>query len=480
MRAVSEILEEIKNDTIAEDPSLSYWSLNSMNRKTAIPICIQFQKLERKIENAADAQNPNTATGADLDDLVKDRGLTRLSGERATGEINFIRLSQASANITIPIGTQVSAPAQDGNPIYFVTIEEVVLPINGSSVAATVECTESGTRGNVLAESITNLSGSLPGVDYVTNPLPMTGGTDTENDFDLRQRYIATATEYGRATVPTIKEKLEALYDSDNEKVVSEAKVYNLGGGKVQIVVDATPSEENIQIVQDGIEANIAGGACAQGCLAAHLESGANVGNIEDAAGGKLWVRAREYITGETFTLDYVTSTGATHTATFVVPAGTVEGKCVKGTLQASSDEVSSVPTPTYSGSFSYDVLIGYGDISDSSPHPYLFLVPEKVEIDVDLTFTPSDTASTTLAADIKAAIETFLGSFAIGEELQFSDLYDAARTDPDTGAAFEGIDSIDSLSATDGVSTITALGQKITIESDARIAVGDVTATET
>lgn len=478
-RTVSEILASIKASTIAENPNLSDWSLNSMNRKTTIPICMEIQKLETKIETVGDAQNINTATGADLDDLVKDRGLTRLAGTKASGLVNFTRTSAATADVTIPEGTEVSAKDTDGEgPVYFVTIEGATIPTGSTSIGVTVEASAAGNRGNVRAAAIDTIEGGAPGVDYVINPLAMTGGADEESDDDLRDRYIATATDYGRATVPTMKERIEALANDDEEKIVAEAKVYNIGRGDIEVIVDCTPTSENIELVGDGLIACMAAGVSARGCLAAHLESGANLGDIGDTAGGKIYVRARKNITSEdTFTLDYVNSEGATHTASFTVPAGTTEGQSVEGTLAISTDEVVSVPTPSYAGSFEYDVLVGYG-----TP-PYLFVVPEKVSIDVAISYVATDTPESDLADLIEASITAFLDDFTIGAELQFSDLYDAARMqylgDGEWGERFYGIEEITSLSATDGVSTITALGEKITPESDQRIDPGTVTPTE-
>jgi uncharacterized phage protein gp47/JayE len=474
-RTVSEIYEEIKADIMAANPALCDWSLNSMNRVTTMPIAMQFQITEEKIERAANAQNPMTATGADLDELVRDRGLTRLEGSKAIGQVSFVRLTEALADIPIPIGTEIAASAVDGPLVIFVTTEAATLSSGTTSVDVHVEASDAGIRGNVRAGVVSIILGSLPLIDYVTNTLPFEGGTAEESDLELVQRYITTVSEYGRATVPTIKERLEALYNSDSESVVSEAIVYNMGSGDAVIVVDTTPSVENIEIVQDGIEDNLAAGVCSRGMLAAHLEDGDNQGDLGDAAGGKLWVRARVNITSaDTFTVGYETSGGVSHTANFTVPSGTVIGQAVLGTLEDPTDQVASVPLPTYTGDFEYDVLIGYG------AHPYLFLVPEKVEIDVTMTYTPTETASATLGEDIEAAIETFLGEYRIGDDVEFSDVYDAARIDPSTGMPFDGIDSVDTLSVTDGSSTITALGETITIEDDARVEAGDVTVTET
>lgn len=560
-RTVSEIMAELKADMLAENPNLCDWSLNSMLRKTHIPIAIQIQKLETRIDAAGAAQNPNTATGSDLDDLVKDRGLTRLGGTKAVGQVAFVRSTVASADIIIPLGTEVGAQDTDGEgPVYFVTTEEVTLLTGTTSIAADVEASDPGARGNVRAAAISFISGGLSGVDYVTNPVEFTGGADTESDADLRQRYIATATEYGRATVPTMKEWLE-LVEDDGLKIVREAKVYNKGQGDVEIIVDTTPTEGNIALVGDAVEECIAAGVCGRGMLAAHIgltsddlitgevfseingvlttfvadypfvtgsevlklngiaqlrgvhynatpstgtieilwtpipdaaagdvltldyvKAGApgNIGDLGDAAGGQLWLRPLKNITAnDAVSLNYINQDGATHTATVTVPAGTVQGDAVKMTLQELTDEVISIPDPPeYIGNFEYNVLIGYGD------YPNLFLLPELVAIDVVLTYTPTDTPETDLDELIEDSIKAFLGDFAIGETLQFSDLYDAARYQYTAGVGFgdrfEGIDSIDSISATDGTTTITALGQTITVESDARIEAGTVSAAVT
>ena len=90
------------------------------------------------------------------------------------------------------------------------------------------------------------------------------------------------------------------------EKIVREAKVYNKGHGDVEVVVDISPTDPNIDLVQDGLEACLAGGVSSRGMLAARIKNGANAGNLGDAAGGQLWVRARQTITSQdTFALSY-------------------------------------------------------------------------------------------------------------------------------------------------------------------------------
>ena len=121
VRTVTQILAEIQADTIAENPSLCDWSLNSFNRRKTIPIAVQVQKLEKAIDSAAAAHLVPSATGAQLNELVADRGLTRLGGTKALGQVTFIRNTPAGANITIPLGTQVSTQDTDGDGAVFLS-----------------------------------------------------------------------------------------------------------------------------------------------------------------------------------------------------------------------------------------------------------------------------------------------------------------------------------------------------------------------
>jgi uncharacterized phage protein gp47/JayE len=73
---------------------------------------------------------------------------------------------------------------------------------------------------------------------------------------------------------------------------------------------------------------------------------------------------------------------------------------------------------------------------------------------------------ATTVKANVQAAIDNYINSLPIGEDVVYSDLAKAIL-------AAEGVDDINSLEATDGVTTINAFGQSLTIEANEKAQAG-------
>ncbi|WP_290597029.1 MULTISPECIES: baseplate J/gp47 family protein [unclassified Archaeoglobus] len=71
-----------------------------------------------------------------------------------------------------------------------------------------------------------------------------------------------------------------------------------------------------------------------------------------------------------------------------------------------------------------------------------------------------------TVQANVQAAIDNYINSLPIGEDVVYSDLAKAIL-------AAEGVDDINSLEATDGVTTINAFGQALTIEANEKAQAG-------
>ncbi|MDD1761386.1 MAG: baseplate J/gp47 family protein [Methanothrix sp.] len=66
-----------------------------------------------------------------------------------------------------------------------------------------------------------------------TNDAAFSGGTDQESDTDLRERALYTRWVNGRATIPLMVERIDAIAG------VREAHVETLGQGDALIVIDA-------------------------------------------------------------------------------------------------------------------------------------------------------------------------------------------------------------------------------------------------
>jgi uncharacterized phage protein gp47/JayE len=136
----------------------------------------------------------DTKVGTDLDKFVALFGFARHSGRRATGSVTLGRATTSEVDILIDAGTQIVKPATPVSPpVIFFTTASVVLAANTLSVEAPIEAADVGPLGNVPAGTITTLStGSSNQISTVTNENGTTGGTNEENDAELRVRFKNT------------------------------------------------------------------------------------------------------------------------------------------------------------------------------------------------------------------------------------------------------------------------------------------------
>ena len=158
------------------------------------------------------------ASGQDLTNLARDRGVIRDEGDNAVGTVTFARTSGGSA-FTIIAGTRIATGPLDNNGTFPIYTTDVPVIFSGGdngphSVSAT--CTKIGVAGNVAAALITRVLDpqSDPSVT-VTNALLFAGGSEQESDEDLRDRVrgfflteargTVAALTYGAKTVAGVK-----------------------------------------------------------------------------------------------------------------------------------------------------------------------------------------------------------------------------------------------------------------------------------
>ena len=150
-----------------------------------------------------------TSTGADLDSWAADYAFYRLAATYTTGQVTFSRFSSTVAAF-IPVGTQIqtsdSSPeifevtADSANQHWNAALNGYDVPAGTVSIAVPVKCTTAGTPGNVLAGQCNTLTGSIPGIDTVTNANPFTNGLDAETDTAFRARFVAYIGSLSKAT----------------------------------------------------------------------------------------------------------------------------------------------------------------------------------------------------------------------------------------------------------------------------------------
>lgn len=154
-----------------------------------------------------------TSSGADLDSWMADFNLTRLPASAATGTVTFSRYVN-TLPATIPVGSIVKT--SDGTISFSVTADATLstwqAPSNGyvipggvSAVTVPVTCLTYGSAGNVLANAITTIASSLPGIDQVINPAGLTNGRDAETDDAFRVRFRSYLASLSRATVAAVR-----------------------------------------------------------------------------------------------------------------------------------------------------------------------------------------------------------------------------------------------------------------------------------
>ncbi len=116
--------------------------------------------------------------------------------------------------------------------------------------------------------------------------------------------------------------------------------------------------------------------------------------------------------------------------------------------------------------------------------YPYLYTIPTLIPINVSIALHLTSSYETGILDSIKSSINTFLDQFTIGEDMQYSDLYNfithefASRGEEGeflTGRQFIGIDYIDTVSISGKASVINTSGQYIAIDPNERIEPGSI-----
>jgi hypothetical protein len=468
---IEEIEEQIKYEITTRHPLIRDFSPVSMLSILTGIVAGQTYLLYKRIDDSTKSVSILTATGTDLDALVVDRlPAGRQAGTQATGYLTFKCGTPATAAIPIPIGSKALALGQDGSRIYFETTAYGEIAIGDYSVIVEAHAVEPGTNGNISPYLITQLPYSIEGVSRVENATAFANGTDEESDDELRTRYYYAVLVPGKATLEVIEEHLTDLED------VSESHVYPRGSGDIEVIVDydeGTGSDSK-EII-DSLKENIAAGITSRGILGATITSGVVVTSIAECSGGKIWIRALEnVIAGDSMTIEYVDSLGRTRTSIVAIPINTLRGDTLEATLEAPTDRAVSISNITYGDTHSYDVLIGMGE------YPYLYVLPRTVVVDVAINITKTSYPETDLEDNIENSIETFLNSYHIGEDLEWSDVFLYVYMDHETNRMFEGIDTVNSCSISGGGNIISTTGSIINITEDQRIRPGTITVTVT
>ena len=179
-----------------------------------------------------------------LDDKCWEYGVERKIGTSAVGEVTF----EGEDGTVISNGTTIY-----NNDLYYVVLNDA--DISNGKADLVVEAYEMGKKYNVLKNTEFTLKENIQGVTKVYAKEDFKGGTDTETDEELRDRYFNTIKKsYTSGNV--------AHYETWTLEVngVGSCKVYPLknGNGTVEIVITNSDmlgaSSELIESVKANIE----------------------------------------------------------------------------------------------------------------------------------------------------------------------------------------------------------------------------------
>jgi len=188
------------------------------------PAALELAQMYVQLDNILQVAFAQTSYGEWLEKRAAEFGIHRRNGTKAKGQVTFY----GSDNTIIPAGTL----AQTDAGLQYVTVGEGTI-VNGIATVD-IEAVDVGAQYNIPANTITVIPVSIVGVTSVTNSLPITGGTDVEDDASLLNRLL-------------IKVQLPATSGNVNHyrlwalsvPGVGDAKVFPLwnGAGTVKVVI---------------------------------------------------------------------------------------------------------------------------------------------------------------------------------------------------------------------------------------------------
>ena len=209
-------------------------------------VAAQLFGLYRQVEWTQQQCFPQTATGGSLDLHAATRSISRKKAVKASGTVRFFAGEDRSADAVIPVGT-VCMTAEG---LRYMTTQAGVIPMGETQIDLPVEAAEPGAAHNVAAGRIIYLALPPSGVTACTNPEPMTGGQDEEDDESLRQRVLDTYSRLSNGANAAFYQQAAMSFDG-----IAAATVLprNRGAGTVDVVVTShsgIPDDELLEEIR--------------------------------------------------------------------------------------------------------------------------------------------------------------------------------------------------------------------------------------
>lgn len=181
-----------------------------------------------RIQSAAEQNLPQFATYPALDLLAKGAGVIRIPAKPASCQL-LLTLVAGHGNLIIPAGIRVQS--QDGLATFVIQSNTIVAPAENSKTVDAV-CDTEGVIGNgYVAGKISVMLDPQAYLSTASNVAITAGGSDTETDDQLRERFYLAPNSYS-----TAGSKNSYLYHAKSASpLILDVAINNGGGGVVNI-----------------------------------------------------------------------------------------------------------------------------------------------------------------------------------------------------------------------------------------------------
>lgn len=188
------------------------------------PVSIELESAYVTLDNMLDKYFADSASGLNLDRIVKNVGLTRKYATKATGIVTIT----GTIGSTITKGEKVASDS-----INYLFTDTNIISTSGT-IDVNVQCEVVGQKGNVPIGAIKYFPKTLQGLQAVTNKSAFVNGYDEELDIDLKERY------YTKVRTPATSGNVYHYLNWSKEVTgVGDARVIPLanGNGTVKVVI---------------------------------------------------------------------------------------------------------------------------------------------------------------------------------------------------------------------------------------------------
>ena len=139
-----------------------------------------------------------TATGMHLSKAVAIAGISRLNGTRAVGKIRVTREPDIP-QVIIPSHTVIVS-----NDLKYQTINNNAIIMNEKTLELEIESIDVGDKYNISNGSKFDTLLNIRGIKEIRATTDIEGGTNTESDKDLRERYYARVSSHSNSSLKGI------------------------------------------------------------------------------------------------------------------------------------------------------------------------------------------------------------------------------------------------------------------------------------